>query len=70
MQAVYSTSALKQANAAPFKSLIGKLDPGILQALDEMQYEYMTPVQQNVLTSLPTLRSDWYFSRFFFLPHL
>lgn len=59
MQAVYSTSALRQAQAPPFKSLAGKLDSGILKALDEMQYEYMTPVQEKVLGSLPTLRTDW-----------
>jgi hypothetical protein len=59
MQAVYSTSTLRQANAMPFKSLAGKLDPGILTALDAMQYEYMTPVQEKVLGSLPTLRTDW-----------
>ena len=59
MQAQFSASSLKQANAIPFKSLAGKLDPGILKALEEMQYEYMTPVQEKVLTSLPTLRTDW-----------
>ncbi|ERF72858.1 ATP-dependent RNA helicase mss116 [Endocarpon pusillum Z07020] len=58
MQAVYSTSSLKQANPTPFKSLTGKLDPGILKALDAMQYEYMTPVQEKVLNSLPSLRTD------------
>lgn len=59
MEAVYSTSSLEQANAMPFKSLTGKLDPGLLKALDEMQYEYMTPVQERVLSSLPSLRTDW-----------
>ncbi len=59
MQAVYSTTALRQANAMPFKDLTGKLDPGLLTALEEMQYEYMTPVQEKVLRSLPTLRTDW-----------
>jgi superfamily II DNA/RNA helicase len=59
MEAVYSTSSLKQANAMPFKSLNSKLDPGILKALDEMEYEYMTPVQEKVLSSLPNLRTDW-----------
>jgi superfamily II DNA/RNA helicase len=59
MQAVYSTSSLKQANAMPFKDLNGKLEPGILKALDTMRYEYMTPVQEKVLSSLPTFRTDW-----------
>lgn len=59
MQAVYSTSALRQAIATHFKSLTRKLDSGILKALDKMQYEYMTPVQEEVLSSLPTLQTDW-----------
>lgn len=59
MQAVYSTSALRQANAMPFKSLDSKLDPGILKALDAMGYEFMTPVQEKVLSSLSSLRADW-----------
>jgi len=59
MTAVYSTSSLKLANAMPFNSLTDKLDPGILKALGEMQYEYMTPVQEKVLSSMPSLRSDW-----------
>lgn len=59
MEAVYSTSALKRANAMPYKSLTGNFDPGILKALDEMHYEYMTPVQEKVLSSLPSLRADW-----------
>jgi superfamily II DNA/RNA helicase len=59
MTAVYSTSSLKLANATPFNSLTDKLDPGILKALGEMQYEYMTPVQEKVLSSMPSLRSDW-----------
>lgn len=59
MQAVYSTSALRQANAMPFKSLNSKLDPGILKALDVMGYEFMTPVQEKVLNSLSSLRTDW-----------
>jgi ATP-dependent RNA helicase MSS116, mitochondrial len=59
MEAVYSTTALKEANALPFQSLQGKLEPAILKALEEMQYEYMTPVQEKVLTALPTLRTDW-----------
>jgi hypothetical protein len=59
MTALYSTSSLKLANAMPFNSLSEKLDSGILKALDEMQYEYMTPVQEKVLSSMPSLRSDW-----------
>jgi hypothetical protein len=59
MTAVYSTSSLKLANAMPFNSLTNKLDAGILKALNEMEYEYMTPVQEKVLSSMPSLRTDW-----------
>lgn len=58
-QAVYSTSTLQDAGAPTFKSMQGKLDESILKALDGMQYEYMTPVQSKVLSTLPSLRSDW-----------
>jgi len=38
-EAVYSTSVLKEANAPPFKSMEGRLEPGLLSALDKMGYE-------------------------------
>ncbi|KAA6416076.1 MAG: ATP-dependent RNA helicase mss116 [Lasallia pustulata] len=57
-QAVYSTTTLQDAGAPTFKSMQGKLDTCILKALESMQYEYMTPVQSKVLTTLPSLRSD------------
>ena len=59
LHAVYSTTTLQDAGAPTFKSMQGKLDPSILEALDSMQYEYMTPVQSKVLSTLPSLRSDW-----------
>lgn len=58
-QAVYSTSTLQDAAAPTFKSMQGKLDSSILKALEGMEYEYMTPVQSKVLTTMPSLRSDW-----------
>lgn len=42
----------------PYSTLSGKLDPRLLKALEVMQFTYMSPVQQMVLTSLPNYRSD------------
>ncbi|KAL4821773.1 P-loop containing nucleoside triphosphate hydrolase protein [Aspergillus spinulosporus] len=42
----------------PYSSMAGKLDQKLLQALNVLGFEYMTPVQQRVLTELPTWRSD------------
>lgn len=36
----------------------GKLDPLLLEALKEMSFEYMTPVQSKVLGGLPSLKND------------
>lgn len=58
-QAVYSTTTLQDADAPTFESMRGKLDSSILKALAGMEYEYMTPVQSQVLSTLPSLRSDW-----------
>ena len=38
--------------------MAGKLDQKLLQALNVLGFEYMSPVQQRVLTELPTWRSD------------
>ncbi|KAF2396004.1 ATP-dependent RNA helicase MSS116 [Trichodelitschia bisporula] len=57
-EAVYSTATLKDAGADRFDSLAGKVHPAILKALENMDYEYMTPVQSKVLSQLPTLQSD------------
>ncbi|KAK3079958.1 hypothetical protein LTS18_003498 [Coniosporium uncinatum] len=56
--AVYSTEALKERNAQQYKSMTGKVHPPLLKALDSMGYEYMTPVQQKVLTELPSFKAD------------
>ncbi len=58
--ALYSSASLKAANAQPYSSLKGKLDPALLEALkDVMGFDFMTPVQSKVLSGLPTLKSDW-----------
>ena len=58
--ALYTSASLKAANAQPFSIMNGKLDPMLLQALkDDMKFEFMTPVQNQVLTGLPSLKSDW-----------
>lgn len=42
----------------PFATMSGKLDPGLLQALDVINFMFMTPIQQRVLNELPDWRSD------------
>lgn len=44
--------------AQPYATMAGKLDSRLLQALNVMGYEFMTPVQHRVLTELPNWRSD------------
>ena len=58
-QPLYTSASLKAANATPFSTLKGKLDPSLLKGLDAMGFEYMTPVQRKVLGGLPSLNSDW-----------
>ena len=57
--ALYSSASLKAANAQPYSVMNDKLDPMLLQALRDMEFEYMTPVQNQVLAGLPSLKSDW-----------
>lgn len=57
--ALYSSASLKAANAQPYTAMEGKLDPMLLQALKDMEFEFMTPVQSQVLAGLPSLMSDW-----------
>ncbi|KAL4921705.1 P-loop containing nucleoside triphosphate hydrolase protein [Aspergillus aurantiobrunneus] len=45
-------------DAQPYASLAGKLHSKLLQALNVMGFESMTPVQQRIMTELPTWRSD------------
>lgn len=46
------------SDAQPYISMSGRLDSRLLKALDTMGFEKMTPVQQKVLTELPTFQSD------------
>lgn len=57
--ALYSSASLKAANAQPYSVMEGKLDPMLLQALKDMNFDFMTPVQSQVLAGLPSLKSDW-----------
>ena len=57
--ALYSSVSLKAADAQPYSVMDGKLDSMLLQALRDMKFEYMTPVQSQVLTGLPSMKSDW-----------
>ena len=45
-------------NAQPFSSMEGKLDHHLLEALESMKFDFMTPVQSKVLGELPSLNSD------------
>ncbi|MCJ1247490.1 hypothetical protein MMC30_004704 [Trapelia coarctata] len=56
--AVYSSASLKESNARLFNSMVGKIHPELLQGLEAMGFEYMTPVQSKVLTELPSFKSD------------
>jgi ATP-dependent RNA helicase MSS116 len=42
----------------PYTAMEGKLNKGLLDGVKAMGFEYMSPVQQKVLTELPTLSSD------------
>lgn len=55
---VQSETQAIRGDAQPYASLAGKLDSRLLKALEVMRFAYMTPVQQKVLASLPTYRSD------------
>jgi ATP-dependent RNA helicase MSS116 len=57
VKAMYSTSA-GNAEAKRFSEMAGTLDNSLLQSLDKMGFEFMSPVQQKVLTELPNITSD------------
>ena len=57
--ALYTSESLKAANAQPYSTVDGRLDPMLLQALKDMKFDFMTPVQSKVLSGLPSLKSDW-----------
>ncbi|KAH9859931.1 hypothetical protein IAQ61_011714 [Plenodomus lingam] len=54
---MYSTAA-GDAAPKPFSDLKDRLDKSLLDGLDKMGFQYMSPVQQKVLTELPSLSSD------------
>lgn len=51
-------SGITGPGAQPWSSMKGKLHERLLSGIEHMKYEFMTPVQQKVLTDLPTLKSD------------
>ena len=57
VKAMYSTSA-GGAEAKKFSEMAGALDRALLNGLDQMGFEFMSPVQQKVLTELPNITSD------------
>ncbi|KAK0920702.1 hypothetical protein LTS16_008772 [Friedmanniomyces endolithicus] len=56
--AVYSTAMLAEQKAKPYNSMAGRLQQPLLKALEKKGYGYMTPVQEKVLTQLPSFTSD------------
>lgn len=51
---------MKASEAKPYSSMEGKLDGSLLKSIKEvMGFEYMTPVQDQVLNGLPSLKTDW-----------
>ncbi|QIW98372.1 hypothetical protein AMS68_003890 [Peltaster fructicola] len=42
----------------PYESMAGRIHPALLASLQSKGYNYMTPVQQRVLTELPDFTSD------------
>ena len=58
--ALYTSESLEAANAPTFSTLKEQLDPGLLQSLREMKFDFMTPVQSKVMSEMPTMHSDWY----------
>ena len=61
--ALYSSTSLKEMNAAPFNSMSDRLDPALLEAVDQMNFQYMTPVQEQVLKNLKPFNKDWLANR-------
>ncbi len=57
--ALHTSASLKAAGAPQYSSMQGKLDPQLLEALREMKFDFMTPVQEQVLGGMPSLGSDW-----------
>ena len=47
------------SNAMAFDTLQGKVDSALLAAIKDMKFENMSPVQEKVMSGLPTMDSDW-----------
>lgn len=57
-----TTVSLKAADATdvqPFRTMEGILHPSLLEGLDDMGFENMTPVQSAVLSDLRPRNKDW-----------
>ena len=50
---------LTSESSFSYSVMDGKLDPMLLQALKDMKFDFMTPVQSQVLAGMPSLKSDW-----------
>lgn len=54
-----TTVSLKAADVQPFEGMKGILHPSLLEGLDDMGFENMTPVQSAVLSGLRPLNRNW-----------
>ncbi|KXL44591.1 hypothetical protein M433DRAFT_149117 [Acidomyces richmondensis BFW] len=53
-----TTETLPEKKAKPYKSMAGKIQKPLLLALEKKGYDFMTPVQEKVLTELPSFTAD------------
>ncbi|KAF2750225.1 DEAD-domain-containing protein [Sporormia fimetaria CBS 119925] len=56
--AVLADESVAHEGGVPFSSLKGKLNDDLLQGLENMGFKYMSPVQEEVFSKLPSLSSD------------
>lgn len=54
-----TSASLGAADVQPFSQMQGMLPSSLLKGLSNMGFEYMTPVQFQVLRGLRSLKSDW-----------
>lgn len=55
---LYTAKILAEGKMKPYKSMAGKLQQPLLLALEKKGYDFMTPVQEKVLTELPNFAAD------------
>lgn len=68
--AISTSSYLNNAATPLFSSLEGKLDSSLLKSIhEEMGFEHMTPVQDQLLNGLPSFKADWYVCTTLYPPH-